>query len=265
MRASRIGRRIATTTIYVARHHTVWVSDRMPIRQQRHYHVKLVVALDGRLWIDAQQRTVRGLAGIVAPDVAHQTRTEGKVLGLLLDPRTDDARRLRRDVLDSKPIAALSESWVVAHRPQLQAFAARPPVASSAAALVKTIVASLTRVQLPLKARDARITAALEHVAAHADESIRLCDLARVACLSPGRFSHLFRAEMGVSVRRFVLWSRMRHANKLVFGGASLTAAAHAAGFTDSAHFSRTYQQLFAVSPSTLLSNDEVQIVTGPE
>jgi len=35
--------------------------------------------------------------------------------------------------------------------------------------------------------------------------------------------------------------------------GASLTEAAHAAGFFDSAHFSRTFRQTFGFAPSTVL------------
>ncbi|MBN2195339.1 MAG: helix-turn-helix transcriptional regulator [Polyangiaceae bacterium] len=91
--------------------------------------------------------------------------------------------------------------------------------------------------------------------------SVSARSLARAACLSPDRFAHLFRAEAGVSVRRFILWPRLRRANKLVLGGASLTDAAHAAGFADSAHFSRSYRQVFGVSPSTLLANPDVKLI----
>lgn len=34
--------------------------------------------------------------------------------------------------------------------------------------------------------------------------------------------------------------------------GSSLTEAAHAAGFADSAHFSRTFRRMFGVAPASL-------------
>ncbi len=252
----------ATTTMYIARHHTAWVSARLPQERQRHYHVKLLVALDSSLLIETERRSIRGRAGIIAPDVSHATWAEGRVLGVLLDPRTDEARRIRHGLLAEHPVVKLADPWVAAHLPRLRNFATHPRSAGTATALVRAIATSLSAAEPP-PPRDARVTAALDYASAHTQDPIRLGDLARVACLSPDRFAHLFRDEMGVSVRRFVLWLRVRRANKLVLGGASLTAAAHAAGFTDSAHLSHSYRQLFGVSPSTLLGNDDVRVVVG--
>lgn len=248
----------------------------MPSAPQQHYHVKLLVALDGVLSIAAPMRrrtksatvpvemkngAVGGVAGVVAPDVRHHTRVDGRVFGMLLDPRTDDARKLRRDVLGEDSMTVLSPGWVAAILPMLQEFGAKPCDTTSAAAIVKQVVNSLTHADIPLPPRDERVSLAIDHVAAHTAEPIKRCELARIASLSPDRFTHLFREEMGVSVRRFILWSRMRRANKLVLGGATLTEAAHGAGFTDSAHFAHTYQNLFGVSPSMLLNSEEVVVI----
>ncbi|MGH7788361.1 MAG: helix-turn-helix transcriptional regulator, partial [Candidatus Binatia bacterium] len=70
--------------------------------------------------------------------------------------------------------------------------------------------------------------------------------------LSLGRFAHLFRAATGVPVRRYILWTRLIAAVRAVSGGASLTTAAHAAGFADSAHLSRTFRRMFGIPPSAL-------------
>jgi len=60
---------------------------------------------------------------------------------------------------------------------------------------------------------------------------------------------HLFKARMGVPVRRYVLWARLRGGLEQALAGASLTSAALEAGFSDSAHFSRTFREMFGIAP----------------
>ncbi len=71
--------------------------------------------------------------------------------------------------------------------------------------------------------------------------------------LSPSRFSHLFSAEMGIAYRAFVKWRKLLATLDSVSRGADLTQAAHAGGFADSAHFSRTFKDIFGLTPSAAL------------
>jgi len=75
-------------------------------------------------------------------------------------------------------------------------------------------------------------------------------DAARQINLSSSRFSALFRAEMKLPFRQWVLWSRLQRALSVIFSGSDLTGAAYAAGFSDSAHLARTMKSMFGVSLS---------------
>ncbi len=77
--------------------------------------------------------------------------------------------------------------------------------------------------------------------------------IAACVFLSPSRFSHLFKEQVGIPVRRFIRWCRIQAALRALLKGANLTESAHAAGFSDSAHFSRTFSKMFGVSPSSVL------------
>jgi AraC-like DNA-binding protein len=70
--------------------------------------------------------------------------------------------------------------------------------------------------------------------------------------LSPSRLAHIFKEEVGVPVRRYVLWTKMRRALDLAISGESLTSAALSAGFSDSAHLSRTVRSMMGIAPEYL-------------
>ena len=57
----------------------------------------------------------------------------------------------------------------------------------------------------------------------------------------------LFAVQVGLSVRRLVLWRRLYLAFALALQGRSLTEAAHHAGFADAAHLSRSVRSLLGI------------------
>jgi AraC-like DNA-binding protein len=63
--------------------------------------------------------------------------------------------------------------------------------------------------------------------------------------------------QMGTTFRAYVVWQRLLHASATMMDGASWTEAAHAAGFADSAHLSRSFRRMFGVSP-TMIVRDEM-------
>ncbi|MGW6859542.1 helix-turn-helix domain-containing protein [Streptomyces xanthophaeus] len=81
-------------------------------------------------------------------------------------------------------------------------------------------------------------------------DRVRLAEAAEVAGLSESRLAHLFRDELGLPFRPYVLWLRLMRAAELASQGLSLTEAAHGAGFCDSAHFSRVCRRMFGIAPS---------------
>lgn len=74
------------------------------------------------------------------------------------------------------------------------------------------------------------------------------------ADLSQSRLRHLFVEETQVPFRRHRVWRRLETAMTLALTGLSLTASAHEAGFSDSAHLSRAFREMFGLSPSHVLA-----------
>jgi AraC-like DNA-binding protein len=99
----------------------------------------------------------------------------------------------------------------------------------------------------PVDPRMARVIEALHE--SYADLR-RVGAVAETVGLSPSRFQHVFTQEVGVPFRRYRGWCRMRAAIRAVLDGSNLTAAAHAAGFADQAHFARDFRRTFG-APAT--------------
>ncbi|MFZ5609618.1 MAG: helix-turn-helix domain-containing protein [Pseudomonadota bacterium] len=100
---------------------------------------------------------------------------------------------------------------------------------------------------------DGRVRRALVWLDKAMDEALGATQMARAVGLSRNRFMALWAAEIGVPVRRYILWRRLKLAAMAIAGGATLTSAAHAAGFADSAHFARTMKAMFGVTATDSL------------
>lgn len=104
----------------------------------------------------------------------------------------------------------------------------------------------------PREPADPRVLAAIDFIRQRVDQPVSLPEVARAANLSPERFRHLFVEETGMPLRTYVLWRRLLHVWTLLMAGETLSAAAHSAGFADSAHLSRTSRTMFGLPPSLL-------------
>lgn len=86
-------------------------------------------------------------------------------------------------------------------------------------------------------------------------DTLRISELAKQVNLSESRLLHLFKDEMGVPFRKYVLWQKVKRASALFESGKNLTTIAHEAGFSDSAHLSNFFKSTFGISPSSILSH----------
>ncbi|GAA5126893.1 helix-turn-helix transcriptional regulator [Alloalcanivorax gelatiniphagus] len=79
--------------------------------------------------------------------------------------------------------------------------------------------------------------------------------------LSAHRLRHLFSDKMGISIKSYTLWARMRRAVELIARHEPLSMVAHDVGFSDAAHLTRTLKQFFGLTPSFLARGMEVSML----
>ena len=112
---------------------------------------------------------------------------------------------------------------------------------------------------VPAGRLDRRVEAVLVRLRT-AHRRVLLPELAATAGLSPDRLTHLFREQTGLSIKRYLVWAKIRRSVQQMSLGRPLTEIAHECGFSDSAHMSHTYQQHFGLPPSFLADTKRVAV-----
>jgi AraC-like DNA-binding protein len=107
---------------------------------------------------------------------------------------------------------------------------------------------------------DPRVTTVLNSIRASEELRMSLESAAALAFLSPTRFQHLFKDQMGLPFRRYVLWRKLTRAMVAIGSSQSIADAAHAADFADAAHLTRTFYQMVGIAPSALMRGKFAEI-----
>ncbi|MGE4240600.1 helix-turn-helix transcriptional regulator [Ramlibacter sp.] len=223
------------------------------IAEHSHYAIQLATGLPHGLRVRSGRdgrwhACAAALIPSKAPHTIDVTACEMSVV-LFIEPETPAGRALSSrmegelELLDAGEIelaaARLSQAW----RVERDAEAVRVACMQ----LVEQISGTAHR-----EPSDPRVLAVVDHIRRHVDQPVGLADVSRLVHLSPERFRHLFVEQTGMPLRTYVLWRRLLHVYSLLMQGENLSVAAHAAGFSDSAHLSRTARTMFGLPPSSL-------------
>lgn len=236
----------------------------------RHYATQISISLGAPLQVRtrASGPYTERQSFIVGPNIPHQVEMTG-VPSFVLWSETralaDLARRLRTMSVSELP--ALPKDLLDILLPVLLASGGQVPDKQAGKALLSHVLTTLIGPSLPDDGSDdPRIATALSLVTPHllAQHSQPIKHLATCVHLSPSRFRHLFLSEMGMSVQSYLRWQRLLAALRTSAYGASLTEAAHTAGFADSAHLTRVCRATFGLPPSHIFKHSHaVQVIPG--
>tara|TARA_R110001592_G_scaffold291131_2_gene560464 strand:- start:72673 stop:73461 length:789 start_codon:yes stop_codon:yes gene_type:complete len=106
---------------------------------------------------------------------------------------------------------------------------------------------------------DERVVKAVSLIKDYPHLNMSVAEIAGKVSLSVPRLIQIFKQATGTPIRRFRLWQRILVTAEKLSLGMTLTDAAIAAGFSDYAHFSRTYRELSGGNPSAARDNTEIR------
>ena len=216
----------------------------------RHHCVQLVMALSGRLRFRQRQRQrwTTCDAVLVRPDAWHEVDARGtNVMIAFVDAECELGAAL--SARTESHAAPIPTDVVAEWRAQLG-----KPASLTAARVAPWVTETLLRERRPpsIDHRVKRVLRTLPGKLAEA-EGVSLDAVAASVGLSPSRFLHLFSTSVGVPLRPYVLWLRLQCGARELARGTSVVDAAYAAGFSDAAHFTRTFRRMIGATPSQVL------------
>ena len=128
--------------------------------------------------------------------------------------------------------------------------------------LIRHCVLSLCAGVPPSRRFDERVTKVLTAIGAADDLRMSIEDAAAMAFLSPSRFAHRFKQQVGLPFRRYMLWRKLTRAMLSIGREPTIAAAAHASDFADAAHLTRTFYQMFGIPPSVMMRGEFFEIAS---
>jgi AraC family transcriptional regulator len=227
-----------------------------------HHAIQIFLALDGAATIRPTGGEWREGPGIIVrPDVEHSFNAQGATGALLfVDPESVEGiwlQSLLAEDITFAPPARLHSCLA-----ELRAFVERPLEGMNAGDLVRHCVAAFCAGAPPSRSLDARVTKVLAKIRGSDELRMSLEAAAELVHLSPGRFAHLFKEQLGLPFRRYMLWRKLTRAMLAIGRESSIAAAAHASDFADAAHLTRTFHQMFGIPPSVLMRGEFFEIAS---
>jgi AraC-like DNA-binding protein len=201
------------------------------------------IGIDGPLTVTTPDGTTReGTSVLIPPRLTHQLICLGRgLVSCYLEPTSARAEACRHKM----------SAWVgdigVGHAAE-QRLMFTPSDDESACRWLDLAAPAAQRTI------DPRITAAARRIREDPATTVPSSELAAAASLSESRFLHLFRDELGTSLRRYRIWVRLVHAGTAIAAGANMTEAAMKSGFASPSHLSDRFKTTFGLSASQLLA-----------
>jgi AraC-like DNA-binding protein len=206
----------------------------------------LAVGVDRPLTVVANGVSRDAHSVLIPPRLTHQLICHGgRLVSCYLEPTSDRAQSCRRGF----------DEWtddIGLHHADEAELMSVPHDDESARSWLDLAAPTAQRVI------DPRIAVAASRIRADPATTSSSRELAAEAGLSESRFLHLFRDEVGTSLRRYRLWIRLIAAGTAISAGKNLTTAAVDSGFASPSHLADRFKATFGLSATQLLGTGVV-------
>ena len=235
--------------------HMLYLGRLEGITEHKHHALQVIINREGHFGLRIDESSIECGGVIIGSDRRHQLlSTSDFQVHLLIDREAAVARAIAKQHLGKKNFKILNGALLKKLRGCIDAPGNFLGSCAQARDVYRKIVSELGGYsEHAEEAIDPRIQAVMNLLQEKLlSQKVTIAELARHARLSESRLVHLFTKQIGIPLRRYVLWLRVLTAMRLIAQGKlSITEAAHGAGFSDSAHLNRTYRSMFGLTISS--------------
>jgi AraC-like DNA-binding protein len=245
------------SSLYIWNGKTLFFGYLPNIEEHTHHALQIEIGLSKRFKIYHGQEELACRFALIQPDVPHRIDDCNDIQAVIyLEPESIIGLQLKQFYKNEK-FVKLNFDIVKSFIKELQRFSENIRDCHEAEVLFHAIMESLSGEDLPFNKPDYRIKEVIGICRTAKDKKISIKVLAERVGLSEGRLIHLFKDQIGVPIRRYLLWARLSDALMHLSKGGSFTEAAHQAGFSDAAHLSRTYRTMYGNSLYDLVRSSQ--------
>ncbi|MCI8407884.1 MAG: helix-turn-helix transcriptional regulator [Lachnospiraceae bacterium] len=230
-----------------------FIGNQVNAAEHSHCVLQVLLSIDEPLQVTVDNECISGKCIIINKNVRHIFLCDNNVqLSILIEPSSNFAKELIKKI----------------HGNYLKCDSEIESIQKSAAILIDTNnkqhyinfiqdFAKYLGVKRGSRVLDKRITDLLEILqnCNCYDHSIE--NLAKSVCLSSSRLSHLFREQVGVPLKSYILFHQLEKAFTALLNGSNITNAAMLAGFDSPSHFAATVRKWTGMPVSASIRDSE--------
>lgn len=206
----------------------------------------LVVGLENEMEtrVEGERRWLKSPSFIFNGDLSHESRFRGAVGIILADPGSSLGKMMRRESGRSK----------LAKNPEFSRAFAKKCIEIADGGRPESILSTFFDRKPTI---DKRLHSVLTQLIRNPEDSSGAAKLAAGIGMSSSWLQHEFTHAVGLPLRAFRRWFRMKRAVVSLNSGLSIAEAALAGGFYDQAHFTNVFKGIFGLSPTAVFQGRE--------
>lgn len=234
------------------------ISDRLNTLEHAHCVIQIFISIDEPLFVSVEGEKISGECVIVNKEVRHVFTCESiRHMSILIPPTSGLADRLSKRLNGDYYVCDKSESADIV-------TAARELIKANNMTQYRKVIQIIERIMGIEKTQrviDTRIIELLEYLEECDCYNHTIQSLARKVALSPSRLSHLFKNQIGITLKSYILLHQLQKAFIALFKGSSVTEAAMNSGFVSPSHFGATVKKWMGINVTSTIKDSDFLIV----
>lgn len=230
-----------------------FIGNQVNATEHSHCVLQLFLSLDDPLQLIVNNKQISGNCIIVNKNTRHIFSCDNKIrLSILIEPSSSFAKEL---------IKKIDGDYLI-HNNGLEQIQQKATILLNTNEKQQYInfiqdFAGFLGIKRNSEVLDERITALLEKLQNCDCYDHTIENFAKSVCLSSSRLSHLFREQIGVPLKSYILFHQLEKAFTVLLKGANITDAAMLAGFDSPSHFAATVKKWMGMPVSASLKDSD--------
>lgn len=243
--------------IYITKGAVLYIGTVVDTAFHKHPAIQITISLENKFAIHFKQDTV------TTDMIILNSNTEHKLIGrdgiqalILIEPESVYSSFLKKHIGKNEYLLLEMKNHIISSLNTINEND------FSLTGLIKKLCLTLDDSPAMKVIHDNRINEIINFIESIDEKKITVRELASHVSLSESRLQHLFKSQTGISIKKYLQWKRLIDGVAVIIGGKDFTYSSHEAGFSDSAHMSRTFKESIGLNLSEIFhSSRSVQVI----